>query len=77
MAVLRGYILQVYIPCGPQRLASIKSRGEMTFAAELEILTCVRSAVSGLVRSVVVVENFMGNVGISPEEAGHVHKKLC
>lgn len=49
----------------------------MTFAAELEILTYVKGAVSWLVRSVGVVESFMGNVGISPEEAGHVHKNCA
>lgn len=41
----------------------------MAFAAELEVLTYMRSAV--------VVESCTGNVEISPEEAGHVHKKLC
>lgn len=66
--------MQVNIPRGPQKLASIKSGGEMAFAVELEILTYMKSVVSWLVRSV-VVESFTGNMGISPEEAGHVHKK--
>lgn len=42
----------------------------MPFAAELEILTYMKSALSWLVRIVAVVESFTGNVGISPEEAG-------
>lgn len=66
--------MQVNIPHGPQRLASIKSGGEMAFAVELEIFTYMKSVVSWLVRSV-VVESFTGNMGISLEEAGHVHKK--
>lgn len=69
--------MQVNIPCGPQRFESVKSRGEMPFAAELEILTYVKSALSWLVRIVAVVESFTGNVEISPEEAGHVHKNCA
>lgn len=69
--------LQVNIPCGPQWLASVKSGGEMPLAAELEILTYVKRALSWLVRIVAVVESFTGNLGISPEEAGHVHKNCA
>lgn len=49
----------------------------MAFAGELKILTYVKSALSCLVRIVVVVERFTGNVGISLEEAGHVHKSCA
>lgn len=70
--------MQVNVPHGAQRLASIKSGDEMAFAVELEILTYVKSAVvSWLMRNVVVVESCTGNMRVSLEEAGHVHKKLC